>query len=185
MSITRIIGLVVASLFIGVSALNAQGSTATSQPESADTDSEETADVQDDRPREGTRPDGQGQTGNIAQVTTDSIVVQTLDLDDLTLDLNDLDEKKVLLAFPFEATNAFAIMVAGEHGVKIPMAIVAGYLELDLDVFRSLSELSVREARIWVGTAAQVFFIDVRIDANLVTFTMIGGDGGVVILPHP
>ena len=179
MSIARIIGLVVASLFIGVSALNAQGFTANSQPEITDTAGDGNSDVQEERPREGSRPDGQGQTGNIGQVTTDPTVAQTL-----LLDLDDLDAKTVLVALPIDVTSAFAIMVVGEQGVKIPMPIVSGYLELELDVFRCLSELSVREARIWVGTAAQAFFIDVRIDTNIVTLTMKGGDGGVVILPH-
>ena len=180
MRFARIIGLVLASLFIGVSALNAQVSVS-SQPERTDSDGDGSADVRDERPQEGSRPAGQGQTGNTGQGTTETKVVHTL-----ALDLDDLDEKKVYFALPLEVADAYAIMVAGEQGVKFLVPVVAGHLELDLDVFRRLSELSVREARIWVGTATQIFFIDVRIDANIVTLSYLkGGDGGVVILPEP
>ena len=196
MSFARILGLVLASLFIGVSALNAQGpikpggdggvvilpkapaplaltdtsftagDPATEAPEP--NDDEDTVDV---RILDGDHPDGSGQVGKQDPKTSETIPGPNRLSFSLVRDEHEDD--KILIALPVEMANAYAIMLAGEQRVEIPVIVVASHLELDLGLFRMLNELSVSEARIMLATPTNflVIGVDIDFDTNIVTFS--------------
>ena len=194
MSFARILGLVLASLFISVSALNAQGpikpggdggvvilplavtdasfTSDDSVTEAPDQDGDGIADDSiDDGIPDGDRTDGPGQLDNPKPDTSETTPVPLRISFSLARD--DHEDDRILIALPVEMAKAYAVMLAGEQRVEIPVTVVASHLELNLGIFRTLKELSVTEARIMLATPTNflVIGVNIDIDRNIVTFT--------------